>query len=81
MAVTYITTNTFGAGNQFAFAAAGNALVVLQGVTLGSTTGTAISTAFSDVEVTVLGTMVSTTQISLTAGSSFTLGETGTYLN
>ena len=43
MTTTIITTNTIGAGTQFAFVAAGDNLVVLPNVTLGSTTGSAIA--------------------------------------
>ncbi len=79
MAITFVTTNNIGVGTRFSFAAAGDALVVLQGVTLGSTTGMAFTTAFGDIDVTVLGNMFSATQMQLTVGSSFTLGATGSF--
>ena len=79
-AISFIQTNTIGAGNQFSFLVAGDVLVVLSGVTLGSTSSTAFSSAFGDVEVNVLGTVVSASQITLAAGSSFILGAAGTFL-
>ncbi len=82
MTTSFITTNTIGAGIQFTFAASGNSLVVLQNVTLGSTNGAAISPAgFSDLEISVLGTMVGSSQITLGPNCSFTLGKTGTFLS
>jgi hypothetical protein len=42
MVTTIQTTNLVGAGIQFTFALAGDALVIVQGVTVGSTTGSAI---------------------------------------
>jgi len=42
MTATYITTNTIGAGFQHTYAAAGDELVILPGVTLASTTGSAL---------------------------------------
>ena len=82
MTTSFITTNTIGAGAQFTFTAAGNALVVLPNVTLGSTSGSVINFAgFSDVEIAVLGTLVSSAQVTMLADSSFTVGAGATFVS
>lgn len=65
LTTTIISTDNIGVGNRFAFAAAGDVLVGLPGVTLGSTTSTALSPAFRDAEVAVPGTMISASRMQL----------------
>ena len=80
MTITYVPT-TIGAGTQFTFAAAGDVLVVLPGVTLASTNGVAFNSSVTDIEVTVLGTMVSASQCLIGTNSSFTLAAGGSFLS
>lgn len=79
MTITAISTNTIGTGVQHTFAATGDSLIILSGATLGSTDNVAIISTFADVEVTVLGTLFSATQVNLTAGSSFTIATGGNF--
>lgn len=82
MTTTFISTNTIGAGTQFTFAASADALVVLPNVTLGSTSAAAILFGgFFDVEISVLGTLISNTQMVLPTNSSILVGLGATYLN
>ena len=82
MTTTFITTNTIGAGAQFNFAASGDALVVLQNVTLGSTNAAAINPSiFTDVEITVLGTLISSSIMALPTNSSFTVGAGASFIS
>ena len=82
MTTSFITTNTIGAGTQFTFTAAGNALVVLPNVTLGSTNGSVINLGgFSDVEISVLGTLVTTNAVAIASNSSFTLAAGAAFLS
>ena len=82
MANTYITTNTINAGAGFTFAATGDALVVLPNVTLGSTSGVAIAFGgLTDLEVTVLGTVVGPISMVMGANSGFTVGLGGTVVS
>ena len=82
MTTTIITTNTIGAGTQFAFVAAGDNLVVLPNVTLGSTTGSAIAFGgLTDLEVTILGTLVGPGSLTLNANSGFTIAAGGTVVS
>jgi hypothetical protein len=80
MTTTFVSADSIGTGTRFTFTASGDALVVLPGVTLGSTNGLAVSNgSFSDLDVTVLGTLSSVSQLSLTANSSFVVGVGGTF--
>lgn len=82
MTTFFISTNTIGAGAQFTFTASGDALVVLPNATLGSTSGAAIGFgAFTDVEIAVLGTLVSSAEIRLPTNSSFTLATGASFLS
>ena len=82
MTNTFITTNTINVGSGFTFAASGDALVVLPGVTLGSTGLFPIATgALTDLEVTILGTLVGPNMVTLNANSGFTIGLGGTMVS
>lgn len=81
MTTTFITTNTVGAGTQFTYLAAGDALVILPGVTLGSTNVSPIAgTGLADLSLEILGTLVSSgiiifsgggTDVHISAGATF----------
>ena len=82
MTNTYITTNTINAGAGFTFAASGDSLVVLPGVTLGSTGSAAINFGvLADIEVTILGTLVGPAMLTLNPDSGFTIGLGGTMVS
>ncbi|MGD9918987.1 MAG: calcium-binding protein [Paenirhodobacter sp.] len=60
MTLSYISSTTIGAGPLFSYGAAGDQLVILPGVTLGSTTSSPLgATNFDDIQLTVLGTLAS----------------------
>ena len=81
MTVTVIAANSITVGSPFTFAASGDSLIVLENVTLGSTGGAAISVPVSEVEVTVLGTLVSAASITFGTSSSFTLGTNASFVS
>ena len=82
MTNTFITTNTINVGAGFTFAASGDALVVLPGVTLGSTTGVAVANGgFTDLEVTILGTLTGPGMLVMPVDSGFTIGLGGTMVS
>ena len=81
MAVFFPPTST-DAGAQFTFTASGDSMVLLLGRTLGSTSGAAIGFGvFTDVEITVLGTLVSSAEIRLPTNSSFSLAAGASFLS
>ena len=81
MATTFISTNTIGAGTQFNFGAIGDNLVVLPNVTLGSSSGAAITTGFTDTDVTIMGNLVSVSMLLMTQDSGFTVTSTGSFVS
>jgi serralysin len=82
MTTTVISTNTIGAGAQFTYAANNDSLVILPNVTLGSTSGAVIGTGgFTGLSVTVLGTLLSTSSLILSASSFFTIAQSGNFIS
>ena len=82
MTNTFITANTINVRVGFTFAAAGDALVVQPNVTLGSTTSVVINFAgLTDLEVTILGTLVGPGMLVLQADSGFNIGRGGTMVS
>ena len=81
MTNTIITTNTINAGTGFTFAAAGDTLVILPNVTLGSVTGAAISFGVSDTDVTVMGNLVGVSMLLMTQDSGFTVTASGSFVS
>lgn len=96
MTLTTISTTTIGAGPLYTFGANGDQLVILSGVTLGSTSGSALSgLSFDDIQLTILGTLSSASIltfggiesiISIGAGGTFfsaepTAGNAGIFLS
>ncbi|WP_444460590.1 calcium-binding protein [Rhodobacter capsulatus] len=86
MTTTFLTTTTIGAGSGFSYGAADDQLIVLSGVTLGATAGSAIAdNSFSGTSLSVLGTVFGTrglyfygdaATISITAGGSLYCAQT-----
>ena len=81
MTTTIITANTINVGTGFSFAAAGDTLVVLPNVTLGSITGAAISFGFADTDVTIMGNLVSVSMLLMQQDSGFTVTSTGSFVS
>jgi hypothetical protein len=81
MTITYIDANSIDAGPRFSFAASGDSLVILPGITMASTTGSAISSGgFVDLDVTVLGTLASAAQIIMAEDSALTVTDGGQFI-
>ena len=86
MTTSIISTNTIGAGPQFTYAVSGDHLIILDGVTLGATSGDALAgTGFNDIALTILGSLAGSSQlifggtdavITIAAGGSFVSSET-----
>ena len=81
MTTTIISTNTIVSGTGFTYAAAGDALVILTNITLGSTNGTAISIPFDDTSLTVLGTVVTRDLPTFLTGSEVTIARGGSWIS
>jgi len=80
MTTTIQATNLIGTGVQFTFAAAGDSFAIVQGVTVGSTTGTAIIFGLSaNLSLDIGGTLISTSLSSLSTNISITIGSNGRY--
>ena len=80
MPTTILNTNLIGAGTQFTFVAAGDNLVVLPNVTLGSSSGAAITSGFTDTDVTIMGNLVSVSMLLMTQDSGFTVTSSGSFV-
>lgn len=83
MTTTVLSTTTIGAGPHFTFAAAGDQLIILPGVTIGATTGDAIAdTSFDNVTLTLMGTIAGTNEQRFGGlGSEFHIVAGGTFVS
>ena len=83
MTTTVIATNTITSGVAHTFAAAGDELIILPNVTLGSTTASALGgTGLNNLSVTVLGNLFSKNMVSLSgSGVSFHIGQYGSVVS
>jgi hypothetical protein len=82
MTTTIFSTDIIGNGIQFTYAAANDEAIILEGVTVGSNTTAAISVGgFQDTGLTVLGTVVNTTQMMLLPGGRLIVGSQGSVVS
>ena len=83
MTITIIASNSIFAGVGHSFAAAGDELIVVSGVTYASTNNRAVAfTSLGDLSVNVLGTMVSATIMQFDgAGVEVTIGQGGSFIS
>ena len=70
MTVTYVTTVISGAGPLFTYAANSDSLVILSTGALLATSGTAISTAFDNVNLHLFGTVASVSTINFSGNNA-----------
>jgi RTX calcium-binding nonapeptide repeat (4 copies) len=82
MTVTIQSVNATGAGIQFTFAAAGDSYIILPGVTVASTTASAINFAgFSSLAFDIGGTLVSRGLTASGAATNINIGEHGRFVS
>ena len=81
MALQLITADRIGAGNQITALAAGDDIIILEGVTVASTDTSVFGTVVVDnINVTVNGALISGVSDSfIGANATFTIGSTGSY--
>lgn len=83
MATTIISTNSVGTGPRFTYAANGDQLIILDGVTLGATFGDALAgTDLDDITLTVLGSIAGSTGLSFSGEDAvITIAKGGSFVS